>query len=199
MLLCILTTRLFLSFHYVVNGDHWPTWGSLELEQSCAGSPLVTDVRHCPGLPHRSPSHTPSSPRPLSAHYGSVCSVSSPGRTCRWSHRCWNLAEKWKNQSTNSQKVLRQSVNPSTQFTWIVNWVNRCGRQNKLFEFREPWRSFFAHFFSSGIVFIMIHLMFWQYATFLVFSSCCLNYEWKVYPTHDHGHVYITSSSVSVS
>lgn len=90
---CIVWMWVYFSLYLVVNGYRWPTLGSLELEQSCAGSPLVTDVRRCPGRPHLSPSRSPSSPRLLSAHYGSVCSMSSPGLTCRWSHHCWNLAE----------------------------------------------------------------------------------------------------------
>lgn len=114
VLLCILTMWLFLSFHHMVNGDHWPTWGSLELERSCAGSPLVTGVRRCPGPPHLSPSHTPSSPRLLSAHYGSVCSVSSPDLTCRWSHHCWNLAEKWNELKWREKFEVKQLTNQST-------------------------------------------------------------------------------------
>lgn len=47
----------------------------------------------------------------------------------------------------------------------LVNW---CGRQNKLFEFRGPWRSFFTHVFLQAL-FIMIQLMLSQYVTFLVF------------------------------
>ena len=119
-LMCLTCTLFFLK----------RTWESLELERSCAGNPQGTDARRCPGRSRWWPCRRPSSPRPPSARYASVCSVSSPGRICRWSRHCWSLRREKKQPSRFFFFTVRHYVLVSTNGHFMERVAMACSIKN---------------------------------------------------------------------